>query len=60
MANEILAVPEEKLEEVINIIRLGIKEYNDSSYFKSPYPQETIEMLERWCEEELEYVVGTK
>lgn len=57
MAKEILSIPEEKLNEVIHIIKLGIKAYQNSNHSKSPKPSETIEMLQKWCDEEKEYLL---
>jgi len=50
MTTEILTVPEEKLEEVINVIRTGLN--------KSPVriSRETREALTKWCSEMQEYV----
>ena len=58
MAKEILVVPEEKLSEVIAVIRAGL-EYVDDGYGDiSIISDETREQLEKWCKEELEYLEG--
>jgi hypothetical protein len=49
MAKEILAIPEEYLEEVITIIRTGLKNS------KKLTPQ-VKKQLEKWCKEEEEYL----
>lgn len=48
MAKEILAVPEEYLQEVINVIRAGLKVTKVSS--------STKHNLKKWCDEEEEYL----
>jgi len=48
MASEVLAVPEEHLAEVIEIIRAGLKDRDVSP--------EVREALEEWCREETEYL----
>jgi ABC-type transporter MlaC component len=50
MAKEILTVPEEHLQEVIDIIRAGL--YVIGNVIK----QEVREQLTRWCDEEQEYI----
>lgn len=49
MSTEILAVPEDHLEEVIEIIRTGLK-------WKTIITPEVRENLEKWCKEEEEYL----
>ena len=49
MAKEILAVPEEKLEEVIHIIRTGMKHVETID-------SEVEEQLKKWCDSEEEYL----
>lgn len=49
--NEILCVPEDNLNEVIIVIREGLKHVNVSN--------ETREQLTKWCDEECEYINGT-
>ena len=44
MAKEILAIPEESLNEVIIVIRTGL------SYVKDDISDETIEQLKHWCD----------
>lgn len=48
MAKEILAVPEEYLQEVINVIRAGLKVTKVSGDVKYN--------LKKWCNEEEEYL----
>lgn len=50
MAKEVLAVPEEKLGEVIRVIRAGLK--------AKPLriSRETIRVLKGWCDEEEDYL----
>ena len=48
MVSEILAVPEDNLQEVINVIREGLKNCKVS--------KDTKEHLEKWCKEEEEYL----
>ena len=48
MASEILSVPEEKLFEVIKVIRAGLSHVSVS--------EETRIQLLKWCEEEEEYI----
>jgi hypothetical protein len=52
MANEILSVPEEDLEEVILVIRRGIAESEKSGGVK----QRILEELKKWCDEEEAYL----
>lgn len=49
MANEILAVPEDSLAEVIRIIRAGLKAAKKVS-------RNTLERLTEWCDEEEAYL----
>jgi hypothetical protein len=49
MASEILVVPEQYLEEVILIIRNGIKNTND-------VPRTVKTNLHQWCDEEEQYL----
>jgi hypothetical protein len=49
MASEILAIPEENLEEVIRIIRTGIKNSNNVS-------TDVRYNLEKWCKKEEKYL----
>lgn len=51
MAKEILAVPEQYVEEVILIIRTGLSNL-DYSFLSD----EVVEQLEKWCDEEEEYL----
>jgi hypothetical protein len=51
MAKETLAVPEEQLPQVIEIIRHGCDYYEDIVDF-----EETVAQLRRWCDEEQEYL----
>lgn len=48
MASEVLAVPEEYLQEVINVIRAGLKTTKVSG--------DTKYNLKKWCNEEEEYL----
>jgi hypothetical protein len=48
MAKEVLYVPEESLEEVIRVLRAGLKVETVS--------EETREQLTKWCDEEEEYL----
>lgn len=49
MASEVLAVPEEHLAEVIEIIRAGLKQRPKTS-------PEVRQALEKWCREEATYL----
>lgn len=51
MASEILPIPEEHLREVIAIIRAGLAT-------RKRVTKEVREQLEKWCEEEIEYMDG--
>lgn len=48
MASEVLAVPEEYLQEVINVIRAGLKTTKVSG--------DTKHNLKKWCDEEEAYL----
>ena len=48
MAREILSVPEERLDEVIAVIRVGLRETKVSKC--------TRDLLETWCEDEDAYL----
>lgn len=48
MAKEILSIPEEKLSEVIKVIREGLKHVKVSD--------DTHRNLIKWCDEEEEYL----
>jgi hypothetical protein len=48
MATEVLNVPEDKLEEVIKVIRAGLRTTKVS--------KETKKALTTWCDEEEEYL----
>ncbi len=48
MASETLSVPEEHLEEVIKVIRAGLKAVR--------VKREVSQQLKKWCDEEEEYV----
>jgi len=50
MASELLSVPEDKLAEVIRVIRAGLKVEGVS--------KETETQLKRWCDEEERYLLG--
>ena len=50
MASEILSVPEENLEEVIQVILAGLKAVKVSA--------ETRRALTKWCKEEVRYLRG--
>lgn len=50
MASEILAIPEEHLEETIKVIRAGLKALGDEA-------DAVVEhALNKWCNEEEEYL----
>jgi len=49
MAREILSIPEEKLSEVIAVIRQGLKHLTDVS-------DETRKQLTEWCNKEEDYL----
>jgi hypothetical protein len=57
MAREILAVPEQHLDEVIRLIRLGLCHSLD---YPGHFSQEVREHLMRWCDEEEEYLKGLR
>jgi len=48
MAKEILSIPEDKLSEVIKVIREGLKHVIVS--------EETSQQLSKWCDEEEEHI----
>lgn len=55
MAKEVLAVPEEHLEEVIKVIRAGLEHF----YYGPRHPgvdPEVREQLLKWCDEEEQYL----
>lgn len=47
MGKEVLAIPEEKLEEVIWIIQAGLQ--YDYAFGDSPVSDETRKSLDKWC-----------
>jgi len=51
LATEILSVPEEHLQEVIDIIRAGLHKKKDVT-------PEVFERLIEWCDEEEQYLKG--
>lgn len=54
MATEILVVPEEKLLEVIRVIRVGLTAtYADAD---KKILMETRRQLKKWCDEEERYI----
>jgi hypothetical protein len=53
VANEILSVPEEKVGEVIRVIRAGL----DTK--PSRISKETIHRLHQWCKDEEKYLRRT-
>lgn len=55
MAKEILAIPEEKLGEVIQVIRSGLGNVDGGSYLQE-ISDETREQLIKWCNEEEKYL----
>lgn len=54
MAKVILAIPEENLEEVINIIKLGMMLYRD--FYDELLSDEVSANLQKWCADENEYL----
>jgi hypothetical protein len=50
MAKEILAIPEDYLQEVIDIIQCGM------AHMKDKLSDGVIENLTRWCQEEQDYL----
>jgi hypothetical protein len=54
MADEILAIPEEYLQEVIAIIRVGIHHAKDDLPKKPS--KNVINQLRKWCDEEEAYL----
>jgi hypothetical protein len=55
MASEILAVPEEHLEEVIKIIRMGLEHFYYGPRHPGVHP-DVREQLLKWCDDEEEYL----
>lgn len=53
MACEILAVPEDNLEETIKVIRAGLRFLAASN---DPVSEDTVEGLTNWCAKEEEYL----
>ena len=53
MAKEILAVPEEHLKEVIQVIRAGITTTPNLS-------EEVAEQLQKWCNDEARYIADSE
>jgi len=56
MAKEVLYIPEEKLKELVLIIRAGVfycKHYNIR------FSDDTLSYLKEWCDNEEEYLKGT-
>ena len=53
MAKETLAIPEEYLEDVIRILRVGISELDDTGI---PIREEVENYLWEWCKDEEEYL----
>jgi hypothetical protein len=49
VATEILTIPEEKVSEVITVIKMGLKYQRHLCIFQG-VSAETIEQLEKWCE----------
>lgn len=49
MASEILSIPEDYLEEVIDIIRVGLRECE-------PVNLKVKQQLTKWCDEEQAYL----
>jgi len=52
MATEVLAVPEEHLDEVIEVLRAGL------DVLGKKVSRETRQRLEEWCSEEEDYLKG--
>jgi len=58
MAKEVLVIPEERLPDVVAVIRAGL-EYVDDCYGDIPViSDETREYLTKWCDEETKYLKG--
>lgn len=55
MAKEVLAIPEENLEEVVRVIRTGL-ECVGSSHYLPQISDETRVQLTKWCDDEEEYL----
>ena len=56
MGKEILAIPEEYLEDVISVIRIGLEILKIGLPNKDERSLTVIRMLEKWCNEEQEYI----
>ena len=56
MAKEVLAIPEEYLEDVISVIRIGLEILKIGLPNKDERSLTVIRMLEKWCNEEQEYI----
>jgi hypothetical protein len=54
MASEVLAVPEEHLEDVIHVIRRGLASTKKSIH------KDVLKQLTKWCDEEEEYLQRLK
>lgn len=55
MASEILAVPDERIREVIAVIGAGLRVVlGDRSLY--PVTDDTLWLLRNWCDEEEEYL----
>lgn len=52
MATEVLAVPEERLREVIEVIRAGLR----AKRADKAISRETRTQLAKWCDDEEEYL----
>ena len=52
MAKEILSVPEEHLEDVIYVIRRGLRSTQRSVH------EDVVKSLTEWCDEEEAYLKG--
>jgi len=49
MGTEILTIPEEHIEDVVNVIRTGLWHFG-------PENEEVTEQLHKWCDEQIEYL----
>jgi hypothetical protein len=49
VATEVLRIPEESLQEVISVIRIGIERKEEIGV---PLTEEVKSYLEKWCDEE--------
>lgn len=54
MAKEILSIPEDKLDEVVQVILLGIRVVRDESI--DDVSDDVIKNLEDWCSDIEEYL----